>query len=127
MGLIARRVEADGIPTLSMTSAFSITRSVNPPRAVFLDYPLGHTTGKALDTRLQRDIMMASLAAVEELDTPGAVKMLPFRWSADDDWKREVMEGGDARTERSAEPVYQCEADRRLARDADECSTCVYL
>ena len=127
MGLLARRVEADGIPTLSMTSAFSITRSVNPPRAVFLDYPLGHTAGKALDARLQRDIMMASLAAVQELDTPGAVKMLPFRWSDDDDWKREVMESGDARTERSAEPVYQCEADRRLARDAAECPTCVFF
>lgn len=127
MGLIARRVEADGIPTLSMTSAFSITRSVNPPRAVFLDYPLGHTTGKAQDVRLQRDIMLASLAALQELDTPGAVKMLPFRWSEDDDWKREVMESGDARTERSAEPVYQCEADRRLARAAGDCPTCVFL
>ncbi|MCY3926960.1 MAG: hypothetical protein OXG81_01650 [Acidobacteria bacterium] len=127
MGLIARRVEADGIPTLSMTSAFSITRSVNPPRAVFLDYPLGHTTGKALDAHLQRDIMMASLAALDELDTPGAVKMLPFRWSDDDDWKREVMEGGDTRTERSAEPVYQCEADRGLAQDAGDCPTCVFL
>lgn len=127
MGLIARRVEADGIPTLSMTSAFSITRSVNPPRAAFLDYPLGHTTGKALDARLQRDIMVASLAAFQELDVPGAVKMLPFRWSDDDDWKREVMEGGDTRTERSAQPVYQCEADRGLARDAGECPTCVFL
>lgn len=110
-----------------MTSAFSITRSVNPPRAVFLDYPLGHTTGKALDASLQRDIMMASLAALHELDTPGAVKMLPFRWSDDDDWKREVMESGDARTGRSAEPVYQCEADRRLAQDASDCPTCVFL
>ncbi len=127
MGLIARRIEADGIPTLSMTSAFSITRSVNPPRAAFLDYPLGHTTGKALDPRLQRDIMVASLAAFQELAVPGAVKMLPFRWSDDDDWKREVMEGGDTRTERSAQPVYQCEADRRLARDAGECPTCVFL
>ena len=127
MGLIARRIEADGIPTLSMTSAFSITRSVNPPRAAFLDYPLGHTTGKALDVRLQRDIMMASLAALDELDTPGAVKMLPFHWSDDDDWKREVMEGGDMRTERSAEPVYQREEDRRLAQDAGDCATCVLL
>ncbi len=110
-----------------MTSAFSITRSVNPPRAAFLDYPLGHTTGKALNARLQREIVTASLAAFQELDTPGAIKMLPFRWSDDDDWKREVMEGGDERTERSAQPMYQSEADRRLAQDAGECSTCVFL
>ena len=127
MGLIARRVEADGIPTLSMTSAFSITRSVNPPRAAFLDYPLGHTTGKPLDPGLQRDIVVAALAAFRELDTPGAVKMLPFRWSDDDDWKRDAMASGDARTERLPQPVYQCEADRELARDGADCPTCVFL
>ena len=127
MGLIARRVEADGIPTLSMTSAFSITRSVNPPRAVFLDYPLGHTTGKPLEASLQAEIVAAGLAAFEELDRPGAVKMLPYRWSEDDEWKREVMLSGDARTDRSAEPVYQSDADRRLAEDAGACPTCVFL
>ena len=127
MGLIARRVEADGIPTLSMSSAFSITRSVNPPRAAFLDYPLGHTTGKALDAGLQREIVATALAAFDELDTPGAVKMLPFRWSDDDEWKRDVMLSSDTREERSGRPVYQSEADRRLAQDAGECPTCVFL
>ena len=127
MGLIARRVEADGIPTLSMSSAFSITRSVNPPRAAFLDYPLGHATGKPLDTGLQREIVAASLAAFQELDRPGAVKMLPYRWSDSDEWKRDVMLSGDTRAERSARPVYQSEADRRLAQDAGECPTCVFL
>lgn len=126
MGLIARQVEADGIPTVSMSSALSITRSVNPPRAVFLDYPLGHTAGKPLDAGLQREIMAASLAAFEELDRPAAVKMLPFRWSDDDEWKQEVMRGGDARTERSAEPVFQSKADRRLARDRGACPDCVF-
>ncbi len=127
MGLIARQVEADGIPTLSMSSALSITRAVNPPRAAFLDYPLGHTAGKPRDVVLQREIVAAALAAVEELDRPGAVKILPWRWSDDDEWKREAMLGGDARTERSAEPVYQSETDRRLAQDRGGCPTCVFL
>lgn len=115
------------MPTLSMSSALSITRSVHPPRAAFLDYPLGHTAGKPLDVDLQKAILVAALAAFEELDRPGAVKMLPFRWSDDDEWKREAMLGGDARTERSAEPVYQSEADRRLAQDRGACPTCVFL
>ena len=126
MGLVARQVEADGIPTLSMSSALSITRAVDPPRAAFLDYPLGHTTGKPLDVGLQREIVAASLAAFEELDRPAAVKMLPFRWSDDDEWKRDVMLGGDARTERSSEPVYQSEADRLLVRDRAMCPDCVF-
>lgn len=127
MGLIARRVEADGIPTTSLTSALSITRSVNPPRAVFLDYPLGHTAGKAKDPALQREIVAAALVAVDELDQPGAVKMLPYRWSRDDDWKRETMLNGDTRSHRSSSPEYQCEADRALAVAAGDCPTCVFL
>lgn len=127
MGLIARRVEADGIPTTSLTSALSITRSVDPPRAVFLDYPLGHTAGKAKDPELQREIVAAALAAVDELERPGAVKMLPYRWSRDDDWKRETMLGGDTRSHRSSSPAYQCEADRTLAAAAGDCPTCVFL
>lgn len=126
MGLIARRVEADGIPTTSLTSALSITRSVNPPRAVFLDYPLGHTAGKAKDPMLQRQIVAAALAAVDELEQPGAVKMLPQRWSDDDDWKRETMLNGDTRSHRSSDPEYQSEADRALAAAAGDCPTCVF-
>lgn len=121
MGLIARRVEADGIPTTSLTSALSITRSVDPPRAVFLDYPLGHTAGKAKDPELQREIVAAALAAVDELERPGAVKMLPYHWSRDDDWKRETMLGGDTRSQRSSSPAYQCETDRALAAAAGDC------
>lgn len=127
MGLIARRVEADGIPTTSLTSALSITRSVDPPRAVFLDYPLGHTAGKAKDPELQREIVAAAFEAVDELERPGAVKMLPYHWSRDDDWKRETMLGGDTRSHRSSSPAYQCEADRALAAAAGDCPTCVFL
>ena len=125
MGLIARRVEAEGIPTTSLTSALSITRSVNPPRATFVDFPLGRTAGKPNAPELQREIVRAALAAMDELERPGAVKMLPYRWAPDDEWKRETMLSGDARTERSSAPVYQCEADRALAAAAGDCPTCV--
>ncbi len=77
-GLIARELEAAGIPTLCMTSALDNTRSVNPPRAAFLDYPLGHTTGKPNDADLQRRIMREALAGFESMTMPGSVKMLPF-------------------------------------------------
>lgn len=120
-------MEADGIPTLSMTSALSITRSVNPPRAAFLDYPLGRTAGKPLDSGLQQEVVAAALAAFEELATPGSVKMLPFRWSDNDEWKRDALQTGDTRGERSSQPVYERRADRRLAEAAGECPTCVFL
>ena len=63
MGLVARHVEAAGIPTLCMTSAQDITRAVNPPRAAFLDFPLGHTTGKPHEPDLQRRILVQALSS----------------------------------------------------------------
>jgi hypothetical protein len=135
VGLIAREIEAAGIPTLSMTSAFSITRAVNPPRAAFLDFPLGHTTGKAHDPAGQRQILRDALRVFERLETPGQIEELRYTWAEDDAWKDRVMrpdtEGGvshdDDRVERLDTPQYQCELDRRVAQAAGECTSCVFL
>ena len=113
-----------------MTSALSITRSVNPPRAAFLDFPLGHTTGKPHDPALQRAILAAALDAFARLG-PGEVEHLPFRWSDDDAWRDDPLgaAGGDARRERAATPQYQAEDDRLLAERRHgagaTCATCV--
>src|SRR3546814_6957411 len=45
MALVARHLEAAGLPTLCIVSARDIVEAVDPPRAVFVDYPLGHTAG----------------------------------------------------------------------------------
>lgn len=135
MGLIARQVEAAGIPTLSMTSALSITRAVHPPRAAFVDFPLGHTTGKAHEPELQRAILADALDAFAKLEEPGSIVELEYRWSNDDAWKDRVMRadsdsgesGNDSRVERVATPQYQCEADRELAEAAGTCPTCVFV
>ena len=57
MGLIAREIERRGIATVSLSSAYSITRAAFAPRAVYLDFPLGRTAGKAGDAVMQRDIV----------------------------------------------------------------------
>lgn len=98
-----------------MSSALDITRAVNPPRAAFLDFPLGHTTGKPHDPELQRAILVEALDAFVSLREPGSVKRLPFEWADDDAWKATAMTGGDARTPRDATPQYQNEDDRRRA------------
>jgi hypothetical protein len=115
VGLVARHLEAAGIPTLCMTSALDITNAVRPPRAAFLDYPLGHTTGKPGEPELQRRIMLEALDAFASLSSPGTVKALPFRWSDDESWKDEAFAGGDDRQPRNDTPQYQCEEDSRLA------------
>ena len=129
MGLIARHLEAAGIPTLSMTSAWSITEAVNPPRAAFLDFPLGHTAGRPNAADEQIEIMRAALSVFAQA-APGSITPLPFEWAADDDWKAEVMavqEGpdGDDRVERFDTPQYQTPEDADLADRA--CPSCIWL
>jgi hypothetical protein len=104
-----------------MTSALDITRHVNPPRAAFLDYPLGHTTGKPGEPELQRAILREALDAFQSLREPGSVKLLPFQWS-DDEWKRSALRGGDDRKPRYDTPQYQTEEDQRRA---EACGACV--
>ncbi|WP_428120958.1 hypothetical protein [Candidatus Poriferisodalis sp.] len=91
MGLIARAIEAEGIPTLSMSSVRDITRAAWPPRAVFLDYPLGHTSGRARDTKLNLAILRETFAAFENLRVPGSMAHLRHRWSDSDRWKDKVF------------------------------------
>jgi len=132
VGLVAREIESHGIPTLCLTSALSITRAVNPSRAVYLDYPLGHTAGKPHEPDLQNSIIEAALNAFESMEVPGSVEELPLRWAENDDWKDSVMrprsgsesseESGhaDDRRERSPEPQYQRESDRVAAEAIEE-------
>jgi hypothetical protein len=110
-----------------MTSALDITNAVRPPRAAFLDYPLGHTTGKPREPELQRRIMLEALDAFASLASPGTVKTLPFRWSDDESWKDRAFAEGDDRLPRHDTPQYQCEEDRRLASlsGAPSCPVCV--
>jgi hypothetical protein len=101
-----------------MSSALDITRAVNPPRAAFLDYPLGHTTGKPHEPALQREILLQALEAFTSLTEPGSVKMLPFRWSGDQAWQATAQRGPDDRRPRYDTPQYQNDEDRRRAEVA---------
>jgi hypothetical protein len=109
-----------------MTSARDITQAVNPPRAAFLDFPLGHTTGKPHAPDLQRRILVEALASFETMTAPGSMKDLPFRWSEDEEWKAKAFAEGDDRTPRHDTPQYQDEEDRRRAEQGGppSCPVC---
>ncbi len=106
--------------TLCMSSALDITQAVKPPRAAFLDYPLGHTTGKPHQPELQRAIVAQALEGFTTLTTPGAVLHLPFAWSTDQAWQDTAQRGPDDRLPRYATPQYQYEEDRQRAGSAAE-------
>ena len=134
VGLIARALEARGIATISLSSALSITQAVNPPRAAFIDYPLGHTAGKPDDKGDQRRIMIDTLRALESIQTPGSIVTLQNEWSVDHSWKDAVMrpragatpgQAEDDRIKRTPHPQYQSEADAAVANPI--CPSCVFL
>ncbi len=135
MGLIARAIEAIGIPTLCMASALSIIEAVRPPRGVFIDFPLGHTSGKPFDTAQQDDLLARTLQAFETIRTPGEVLRFADCWGdtdgTGDAWKLAVLNpGGDDRSERRDTPQYQHDTDREraeLALRTDGCPTCVWV
>ena len=88
VGLIARSVEMAGIPTISMTSALDITQAVKPPRSAFVNFPLGHQTGKANLPELQRSIVRDAFSALEAITTPGTIVTLAYVWDEkDDSWE----------------------------------------
>ena len=86
MGLIARHIEAAGIPTIAMTSAWDITESVVPPRSIYFHAPLGHTTGRPGDIQGQTAIVSAALEAGMRA-SPGEIVRLPNQWTGDVGWE----------------------------------------
>ena len=124
MGLVARALEAAGVPTLCLTSAHSITASVNPPRAAFSDLPLGNTAGRPHEPEFQRELLRRAFAAAEAIDEPGTIIHTGMRWDDDDAWKRRATSTGvsrsgdggvDDRRQRLDTPQYQDEVDRLAA------------
>ncbi len=99
-----------------MSSALDITMAVNPPRAAFINFPLGHTTGKPNNSALQREIIKSALEAFDVLGEPGSIKELPFQWSENTSWEKTVMtEIEDNRNLRYNIPQYQNQEDRLRA------------
>ena len=117
VSLIARHLEANGIPTLCLSSALDITKSAQAPRTLFVDYPLGHTAGKAFDQTDQMNIISAAFKAFDAIDHAGQIVHLPVHWSDDQSWRGAAVDPGrgDTRQPRDTTPRYQSDADRVLA------------
>lgn len=117
VSLVARHLEAHGIPTLCLGSAFDILRAGQPPRAVFLDYPLGHSGGRTFDRADQRRVLQDALQGFETLRAPGQILTLANHWG-DDAWRAEAAstDARDTRQPRDTTPQFQYAADRDAAR-----------
>ena len=72
-----------------------MTAAVKPPRACFLDFPLGAPAGTPHQSEQQRAILRAVFDAAPTFrEDAWAMRTLPFSWSADGSraWEAEVDE-----------------------------------
>jgi D-proline reductase (dithiol) PrdB len=91
-GIIARALEARGLPTLSTSVLWEMSAAVKPPRTCFLDFPLGCPAGRPHAAAQQREILRRTFELAADFD-PNAwsMKTLPFSWSPDGDRSWETV------------------------------------
>jgi hypothetical protein len=85
-------LEERGLPTVTISSARSITELVKPPRSAFLNYPIGHQAGKPFDREGQIAIVGDALRLLETASAPGAIVDLPYTWG--DEWEAAAQSRG---------------------------------
>ena len=117
--LIARHFENLGLPTLILGSALDILEAGQPPRAKFLNYPLGFESGKFENKINQLEVVRQALSGFETIEKPSILKM-EFEWPEGWELIKKREEGIlDLRSPRNEIPQYQSEADRLAAENED--------
>lgn len=122
MSLVARALEADGIPTVITGSARDIVEHCGVPRYLFTDFPLGNPCGPPYDRTAQAAIAAQALDLLESATGPRTTVQAPQVWPGGEGWRpvynyigpenREALKDeGDARRVRQA-------ADKRGAAAA---------
>jgi D-proline reductase (dithiol) PrdB len=83
VGLVARTLEARGIPTVLVSTGRDLTAQVLPPRSVFVSFPMGNPFGRPGDVAMQRAILCDALRLAETATHGGTLVDLPYVWGED--------------------------------------------
>jgi len=75
-------VEEAGIATITVSTGRDITALVRPPRALFVNHPMGNTFGHPGDAATQGEILRAALDLAVTATQPGVLVDLPRQWDA---------------------------------------------
>src|SRR5262245_48665470 len=85
--LVARHLEANGVPTVVMGCAKDIVEHCGVARFLFSDFPLGNSAGKPHDIASQEMTLELALVLLETAAEPRTKLQSPLRWSESDEWK----------------------------------------
>ena len=85
--LLARYLEAAGLPTVVIGTAKDIVEYCGVPRFLFSDFPLGNAAAKPNDEGSQDLQFELALRLLESAPGPRTTVQSPLTWSADPAWK----------------------------------------
>ena len=91
MSLVARHLEANGIPTVIIGAARDIVEHCGVPRFVFVDFPLGSPCGEPFDVDMQRRVVGTALDLLESAEKSRATVIMPMVWTKGEAWKDTVF------------------------------------
>ena len=116
MSLVARHLEANGIPTIVMGSAKDIVEWVGVPRFLFSDFPLGNPAGRPKDLASQAFTMELALKVLESAPGARTTVQSPLRWSASADWKLDYSNIAQLSPEEIARRRAEFDANKEVAK-----------
>jgi hypothetical protein len=82
--LVARHLEANGIPTVIIGSALDVVEHCGVPRFLFTDFPLGNPCGHPWNTGMQEAIVRQAIGLLDSAAGPRTTVKAPFGWKEDD-------------------------------------------
>jgi len=87
VSLVARHLEANGLPTVIIGSALDIVEHCGVPRFVFTDLPLGNPVGHPWDRAMQRAVVRLALDTLAAASGPRTTVRAPVKWKDDPGWR----------------------------------------
>jgi hypothetical protein len=87
VSLVARHLEANGIPTVVVATARDIVESAAVPRLLFVDFPLGAPCGEPFNVAQQREVLEMAFRLLETATRPRTTREAGLAWSKGQRWK----------------------------------------
>ena len=83
MPVLARLLEAAGLPTVVVTMMPSIASALGAPRIVGVEFPFGHPFGMPHDRQMQRRVLLTALTVLAGAAQPGTRVDVDIVWPQD--------------------------------------------
>jgi hypothetical protein len=120
VGLAARHLEANGVPTVIMGCAKDLVEHCGVPRFLWSDFPHGNSAGKPFDADSQARTLELALRLLETAPAPRTTVQSPLRWREDASWKRDYLDLSALTPEKIAERRKEFDDVKAVARSKRE-------